>query len=309
LERSFALLFDAGRRSFGLTRSELIERTSQAPLLLNVMGFLDDDEVLAASPRRVFLDIDPGFPQMWRELGLADPFAGHDRFVTIAERIGQPDCSIPTCGLEWLTTRQPVVLEEWPVQRNSRDVFTSVGVWRGPYAPVQYRGATYGLRVHEFRKFAALPSLCGSRFEAALEIHPNDHRDHALLARHDWNLVEPMSVVGDPFAYRRYIASSKAELMVAKGMYVHTNSGWISDRSACYLASGKPVLAQDTHLARVVPCGKGLITFSTLDDAVEGAEEIERNYSVHAQAARQLAEECFESGRVLRRLLEQLGVE
>src|SRR5205807_971307 len=113
LGESYALLVRPGDDTVGLSRREVLERVRSSTLLLNVMGFLNDEEILAATPRRVFLDIDPGFPQMWKALGLADPFAGHDAFVTIAENIGKPTCSIPTCGLEWLTTRQPIVLEEW----------------------------------------------------------------------------------------------------------------------------------------------------------------------------------------------------
>src|SRR5207237_9092873 len=120
----------------GLSRHEVERRVADADLLLDVMGYLrDEPDLLAAARRRVFLDIDPGFGQMWRELGLADVFAGHDVFVTVGERIGRPDCAIPTCGIDWITTPQPVVLEEWPAAPGGERI-TTVAAWRGAYAPV-----------------------------------------------------------------------------------------------------------------------------------------------------------------------------
>src|SRR5687767_5672966 len=156
-----------GRGEVGMPRREVLERVRRSALLINVMGFLSDAEVLAAAPRRVLLDIDPGFGQMWRELGLADVFQGHDDFVTIGGNVGRPGCGVPTCGLKWLTTSQPVVLERWPVAplpRGEGGAFTSVASWRGPFGPIDYRGKTYGLRVHEFRRFVDLPRRTRRRF-------------------------------------------------------------------------------------------------------------------------------------------------
>jgi hypothetical protein len=306
---AYAVICDRGERFLGAARRQVLERTGRSVLLLNVMGFLAEAEILAAAPRRVFLDIDPGFGQMWREQGLADPFRGHDQFVTIGQNIGRPDCGIPTCGLTWITTPQPVVLEQWPVTpADDAERFTSIASWRGAYAPVEYQGRTYGLRAHELRRFAALPRLSGRRFELALDIHPADAKDRALLGDNGWVLIDPKAVAGDPWAYRRYVQGSGAELTVAKNMYVQTNSGWFSDRSICYLASGKPVLAQDTGLAGHYPIGEGLLTFTTLDEAVLAVEELARDPGRHARAARALAEEYFESDRVLSRLLAELGV-
>jgi hypothetical protein len=278
-------------------------------MLLNVMGYLDDEEILERVRRRVFLDIDPGFGQMWRELGLVDAFRGHDEFVTLGRNIGRPDCAIPTCGLKWITMAQPVVLEQWPVQLLPADgAFTSIGAWRGPNAPIEYQGRTYGLRAHEFRKFVRLPVLCpGSRFEMAFDIHPGDAKDVAHLQDHGWSLVDPKVVAGGPAEYRSYIARSKAEFMVPKQMYVETNSGLLSDRSAYYLASGRPVLARDTGISHFYPTGNGLLTFTTLDDAAAGVEAINRDWARHASAARELAVEYFDSDKVLTKLLHDLG--
>ncbi len=308
LEDSFALLDETGQSVGGLSRAAALERVREAALLLNVMGYLDDEEILAAAPMRAFLDIDPGFGQMWHELGLADQFAGHSAYVTIAENIGKPGCEIPTCGLRWITTPQPIVLEHWSEQEPGGTAFTSVGSWRGPYDPIEYGGKTYGLRAHEFRKFLELPKLTGRPFEVALDIHPDETRDLELLRSNGWSLANPADVVGDCDSYRSYVQRSKAEIMVAKNMYVETRSGWFSDRSICYLASGKPVLAQDTGIKDLYPTGEGLVVFSTLDEAVAGVEEISGNYERHARAARGLAEEYFDSDKVLAKLLGKLSV-
>jgi hypothetical protein len=308
LERSYAVLVDGGSRCLGMSRGELNERAGRAALLLNVNGFVGDADVLERVALRAYLDIDPGFAQMWRALGLHDAFAGHDAFVTIGERVGSPDCDVPTCGLDWITTPQPVVLSHWPVSTAPSRAFTSVASWRGTDAPIEYRGKTYGLRVHEFRKFAALPRRSPERFELALDIHPAEKPDLELLHENGWALVDPAAAAGDPWRYRDFVQGSKAELMVAKNMYVRSRSGWLSDRSLCYLASGRPVLAQDTGFTAVHPAGEGLVPFTTLDEAVAGADAIAGDLERHGRAARALAEERFASNVVLPRLLERLGV-
>jgi hypothetical protein len=302
----WSLLYDG--TAAGVSRREAVRRARSALLLVNVMGYLQDEEILGAAPKRVFLDIDPGFGQMWRELGLADIFAGHDAYVTIGVNVGRTDCAIPPCGLDWITTSQPVVLEQWPASNGSDSGrFTSVGAWRGPFGPVEYDGEVWGQRVHEFRKFADLPRRTRAQFELAFAIDPGDERDRELLDEKGWSLVDPIEVAASPGTYRRYIQGSKAEFMVAKNMYVKSVSGWFSDRSICYLASGKPVLAQDTGLRHLYPVGEGLLTFSTLDEAAAGVEEIEGNYGRHSAAARALAVDYFDSDKVLGRLLDRLA--
>lgn len=297
-----------GERHAGMPRAEALRFVRDADLLLNVMGFCSDEELLGAAKLRVFLDTDPGFPQMWSDLGLADVFDGHDAHITIGERIGQPDCEIPTCGLDWITTPQPVVLDAWPrASGPPRRPFTSVASWRGAYGPVDYAGKTYGLRVHEFRRFAQLPELTGRAFELALAIHAAEAPDLALLRDTGWSLVDPGEVATTPAGYRAFIAESTAELMIAKGMYVQSRSGWFSERSICYLASGRPVVAQDTGLGDLYPLGSGLLAFETLDEAAACVESIALGYKRHADDARALAEARFDSDRVLGRWLEQLG--
>jgi len=299
---------DGWRDVAGVSRADAIEKIGRSHMLLNVMGFLDDAEMLAAAPCKVFFDIDPGFGQMWRELGLHDLFAGHDRFVTIGENVGRAECGVPTCGLDWITTKQPVVIDLWNATVPPRPTYTSVVSWRGPFGPIDYLDRTYGLRVHEFRRFLSLPGRTRCTFELALDIDPADEIDRVALTEHGWKLVDPRVVAIEPWSYREYVQGSHGEVMVAKHMYVETRSGWFSDRSACYLAAGRPVVAQDTGLADHVPLGRGLIAFDDLDGAVDAIREVEGNWARHSATAREIAEEFFAADVVLGRLVERLGV-
>ena len=307
LANAWSLDCKRGAQTLGRSRAEVLEIAGRAELLINVMGFLSDSEILEKPRKRVFLDIDPGFGQMWQQLGLATVFGGHDAYVTIGENIGRADCTIPLCGLKWITTPQPVVMEHWPATPAPADAaFTGIVSWRGPFGPVEYAGKTYGLRVHEFRKFTALPQLTGQQLELALDIDASEVKDIALLQDNGWRLTDPRTAVSAPSDYRAFIQHSKAELMVAKNMYVQSNSGWVSDRSICYLASGKPVLAQDTGFSKNYPTGEGLLAFNTLDEAQAGVEKIRRDYDRHCRAARAVAEAHFDSDKVLSTLLEKL---
>jgi len=307
LDDAWSLDYGHGEKTFGVSREAVLAKTKGADLLLNVMGFLSDVEILERPQRRVFLDIDPGFGQMWQDLGWATMFRGHDTYVTIGENIGHPDCTIPTCGLNWITSPQPVVLDQWPAHDSGiHAAFTSIATWRGPFAPIEYRGKTYGLRVHEFRKFAALPRSSPDKFNLALEIDPIEVKDLAMLSANGWRLLNPREVAGTISGYREFIQQSKAELLIAKNIYVDTRGGWVSDRSLCYLASGKPVLAQDTGFGRRYPTGAGLLKFSTFEEAAAGVKEISADYGRHSRAARAIAEEHFDSNKVLTRLLERV---
>jgi len=188
------------------------------------------------------------------------------------------------------------------------DFFTTVATWRGPYGPVTLNGHTFGLKLHEFRNFIELPARTGATFELALDIHPDEHSDLALLRDNGWRLVDPRVVAGDPFSFRRYVQRSAAEYSAAQGIYVETACGWFSDRTVRYLATGKPALVQDTGFSHNFPTGEGLIAFRTLEEAIAGVESIVSDYPRHSQAARRLAEEQFDSDKVLGRMLEEVGL-
>jgi hypothetical protein len=295
----------AGGQAAGMPVAEVERRLRSCELLLNFMGYMNDERLLALPRRRVFVDIDPGFPQMWQELGLARMVAGHDAYVTVGENIGAPGCAIPTCGVRWVTTAPPVVLSYWPWADLAASAITGIGTWRGAFGPVCYGGLAYGLRAHEFRQFANVPRLVGApRFEYALEIDPIETKDIKLLTEGGWNLLDPAATAATVERYRDFIQGSMAEFMVAKGMYVKSRSGWFSDRSVCYLASGRPVIAQDT--GRVERPSAGLLTFATADEAVTAVERVLADYPRQRRAAREVAEAAFDSDRVLARLVEKV---
>jgi hypothetical protein len=284
-----------------------LEALAHEATLVNISGHLRTSALLKAFRRRVFVDIDPGFTQFWHDQGIAGAnVEGHDLYFTIGELIGTPGCRIPTGGVKWCHVKPPVVLDDWPaVTAHELDRFTTVATWRGPFGPIEHGGRTYGLKVHEFRRFLELPSRSGRAFEIALDIHPADQADREALRQRGWRIVDPRSVAGDPDSFRSYVQGSGAEFSVAQGLYVDTQCGWFSDRTTRYLASGRPALVQDTGFSRLVPVGDGLVAFRTLEEAAAGTADIANHYADHCEAARRLAEEHFDAGRVLSRFCEQ----
>jgi hypothetical protein len=292
----------------GLDRAEVLRLASRAELLIDVNGFLRDEEVGDRVGLRVFLDIDPGFNQMWHEMGLANVLDGYDAYVTVAQRIGQPDCLIPTCGRTWITTLPPVVLDAWPVAPPRPDgAFTSVASWRGPFAPIEFGGRRYGLRVHEFRALTEVPASTDERLELVLDIDPADQADIEQLARAGWKLLDP-ATVGDLDSYQRFILASKCEFSVAKEMYVKTRSGWISDRSVCYLATGRPVILQDTGQRAAFDGAEGAAFFTSPDEAIDVIRRAAERLTNWSTGARDLAGRRFAAPQVLTGLLEDLSV-
>jgi hypothetical protein len=307
LDDAYSLDLGPGEEPVGLSRARVGERLRDADFLLNIMGYLEDPDALSRARRRIFLDIDPGFGQMWKALGWCDVFEGHDAFLTVGGNMGRPSCQVPDCGLTWTPTLPPVVLGSWPVSHSPGDRFTSVGAWRGPFDAVEFEGTTYGLRAHEFRRYATLPRDSGLAFEVALDIGDDDGDDARKLRSGGWGLAQPHRAAGSPGSYRRYIANSRAEFMIAKGMYVRSASGWFSDRTACYLASGRPAVVQDTGLDHLLETGEGLLTFASPDEALAAVHEVNANWRRHARAARALAESHLDSDRVLARVADAVA--
>lgn len=298
----------AGGTTYGMPLHELTDVAADAAVLINFGGHLTVPELKRPAACKIYLDDDPGFTQLWEAAGVGGArLEGHDLYFTFGENIGRTGCSIPTGGIEWHATRPAVVLDDWPVSRTrDRGAFTTVATWRGPYGPVRWNGQAFGLKLHEFRKFVQLPALTGSRFQLALDIDPEEVRDLALLRDHGWCLDDPRVVAPDPHAFRCYVQGSTAEFSAAQGIYVETQCGWFSDRTVRYLASGRPALVQDTGFSRNMPTGEGLIAFRTLDEAVAGVHSIASDYQRHSSAARAIAEEYFDSDRVLGSLLDKV---
>jgi hypothetical protein len=302
-----AALLAADGESAPLGREALRRLAGEADLLLNVSGMLADEELLEAIPRRAYLDLDPFFNQAWHRQGAGMRFEGHTHFVTVGLEIGEPGCEVPTLGLPWIASLPPVVLEEWPAADADPSLpFTTVGHWRS-YGPIELDGRRFGLRAHSLRELIELPGRCDGEFALALGIHPGDDADIAALEANGWGLLDPTAVAATPDAYRKLVCSSEAEIGIAKEGYVKSRSGWFSDRSACYLASGRPVVAQETGFSRHLPSGRGLLAFNDVDEAAAAVEAVRAHPQAHAEAARALAEGFFDSDRVLGRLLEELG--
>jgi hypothetical protein len=200
-----------------------------------------------------------------------------------------------------------VVLDRWPQAEGGFTSFTTVASWRGAFGPVAYAGRSYGVKAHEFRRYAGTPDACGLPFAIALDLDPADHRDRVLLHDAGWRLVDPQ-VVATPTGFAQFVRSSGAEFSVAQGVYVETASGWFSDRTVRYLASGRPAVVQDTGIGDALPVGEGLLTFRTPAEAAARAAEVVDDYDRHRRAARRLAEEHFAAGRALAPLLEAAGV-
>lgn len=306
------LLDEKGVTMRGLAIDQVRELVAEAEVVFNLSGHLPPDLLPAGRGTRVYVDLDPGFTQVWH----ADPrlgfrLAGHDRHVTVGLNLANGRAALPPTGIEWVPTLPPVLLDEWPAQplpttRPFR--FTTVAGWRSPYGPLRLGGRTLRLKHHEFRRAAGLPPLVAeASFELALDIHDDDAGDRAELERHGWSIVDPHGAGGDPAAYREYLRGSGAEFSVANGVYVATRCGWFSDRTAAYLATGRPALVQDTGIADL-PLGEGLITFSNLRQAADGARRIVRDPEREGRAARALAEERLDSDLVLARLLAAIGV-
>jgi phosphotransferase family enzyme len=267
-------------------------------LLLNLSGLLRDERVLDETPVRVYVDLDPVFTQLWHAQGVDTGLDGHTHYVTVGGRV-------PATGHDWLHTLPPVVLECWPVrERIETEAFTTVANFRS-YGSIEHAGVRYGQKAHSLRPLIELPRLTKERFALALDIHPNEP-DLAALREHGWELLDPRLVAGTPDRYGLFVRGSKAELGIAKEGYVVSRCGWFGDRSAAYLASGRPVVAQDTGFGESLPTGAGLFAWSEAEGVLAAVEALRSDYARHSRAARAIAEEHLDARRVLAALLREV---
>jgi hypothetical protein len=295
--------------AIGMSYGELCRYAKNCDVLINISGLLRDQELSGVIPVRVYLDLDPAFTQLWHVVQNVDlGFTGHTHFVTIGLTIGKQGDQIPTCDLSWITTLQPVVLSHWPVaQHITYDGLTTIANWRG-YGSIEYEGRLFGQKAHSLRPFFALPARTAEGFTLALSIHPDERSDLEEFRENGWQLIDPMSVADSPASFQHFVQESKAEFGIAKSGYVISRCGWFSDRSICYLASGRPVIAQETGFSDFLPVGDGLLAFETEKELTECIDSLNSNYAHHCRAARRLAEEYFDSSKVLNRLLSRIGV-
>jgi ATP-binding cassette subfamily B protein len=297
---------------YGMSHSELLRLYLRADLIINLHGGTVPRPEHTASGRLVYLETDPVQLQVElhrNEQATIDFLEPHAAFFTFGENIGQDGCRLPVSDrFTFLPTRQPVVCDFWPVEPLGPDApITSIGNWRQQWREVEFDGETYHWSKHlEWAKVIDVPQRVPSRFRLALAGHTDE--DRALLAGKGWDVVaaSTLATIDD---YRRFITRSRAEFTVAKDQNVRLQSGWFSDRSATYLAAGRPVVTQDTGFGRNLPTGSGLFPFTTADDAVAAFESIARDEHRHRRAARAIAQEYFAHDVVLRPLLEAVGVE
>lgn len=246
--------------------------------------------------RRAFIDVDPGFTQIAianGDKGIANGVARCEKHFTVGQRIGFDDCPIPNAGGPWLKTLPPVFLPEWPIANSVATHFTSVMRWQG-FREASHGGKSFGQRDKEFPKFIELANLTSQKFRIALMGTKSEN-----LTQHGWEVAPGEIISRTPDLYRDFIRHSRGEFSVPKHGYVETRGGWFSDRSVCYLASGRPVLIEDTGLSDWLPVGNGLITFRDIASAKAAIEEINGDYECHRQAARELAEKYFATEQVL----------
>ena len=294
-------------RCFGMSQLQLQELYRSADLIINMHGGTAPLPEHYASGRLVYLETDPVELQIELANNLQSTIEflePHCAFFTFAENYGQPDCKLPvTDRFQFLPTRQPVLCDLWESSDlPANPAFTTVGNWSQCSRTFTYQGETYYWSKHyEFLKFLDLPSLTLEKFELALSSY--SPADKHMLESKGWHVRHALDLSMDCEPYRSYIQQSRGEFTVAKDQNVRFRSGWFSDRSATYLAAGRPVITQDTGFGNAIAVGEGLFAFRTQDQALAAVDAINTNYEGNCRAARQLAHEYFGYDKVLPDLL------
>ena len=295
-----------------LNSFEEIART--ADLFLNVSGACSIPDQLSPQCRKIFLDSDPGYNQIvmserpeWSEnvQRWCASVSAHDKHFSLAENILSSDSLIPKMDIQWNVTRVPIILDAWKhlveVQPPDHASWTTVMTWNPFKGKLMYQGVEYEGKGAEFEKIFTMPQRTHCPFTVAIG---GGNAPMDRLFTHGWQVVEGEEVSLTTKAYQDFIATSWGEFSPAKHVYVAMRSGWFSSRSACYLAAGRPVVTQDTAFSKVLPVGTGLLSYSNLEEAVEAVHEVNGHYSQHAKAAREIAEEYFDSDKILSQLIE-----
>jgi hypothetical protein len=297
-------------RWHGMSESQVHRLYRDADAFLNVTAAQDIREEHLACPRRIYVESDPFPVQVRAREGHPETLAAlraHDTHFSFGENLGAPDCGLPNGDVRWLPTRQPVAIDLWQGPGAGPDGrYTTITTWHNKGKDVDYEGERwYWTKDREFVKHLELPARCRVPFELAVGGAPEVHE---LLAAHGWHTRDSLQVSADIDSYCSYVRSSRAEFTVARDQYVRARTGWFSDRSACYLAAGRPVITQDTGFGKFLPTGEGLFAFSTTDEAAAAIEAVEADYERHSQAALEIAREHFAAERVLASLLQRAGL-
>lgn len=299
------LIYDGGAETRGLTFEDAVEVAESTDVLLNVNGKLRTEAVVDPVGVRVLIDEAPGHTQVYEAIyGIDQGIRRHDVHYTFGANVGTARCGIPDAGVSWHPLCPPVDLSSWSVADEHDGRFTTISNWEGE-ATFELNGRYSGEKSDNWRRFIGLPSRTDATLEIALNIHPAWEDDVAKLRACGWRLRDPRSL-DSLDAYQRYLGKSMAEFSVANNRYVEFSTGWFSDRSARYLARGRPVVVQDTGIAGHLPVGDGLLTFRTLDEAIAAIDEVRGDYDRHRAAARKIAEEHFDGRRVLAGVLQHV---
>ncbi len=293
--------------AYGMTSNQIRNLARSTDLLWNFSCSLRQP-LLSLFHKRVLIDLDPGYLQAcgltW-DMGIQD----HHIFLSVGTNFGDADCQIPDLNLKWLRFHPFVYLPMWTLTSASPACapFTSVTQWTWETLTLEGRVLSISKR-DAYLRYIDLPTQTACSFELAVNICTNDTTgDRELLTQMGWKLAQPHRVARSPSLYQNYLQRSRAEFSCAKPVYRELNTGWVSDRSVAYLASGRPVLAEDTGFSKHLPTGRGLLTFKNRPEAVAGVREINGNYPLHQRAARELAEECFNSAKWLPAMLSACG--
>ena len=283
----------------------------EADLVLNVAGINRMTLEERGGRPSIYVDVDPAFTQIKAVQGDRVVRAMLDEqhaLFTYGENIGTPRSGAPDAGYRWHPTRPPIAIELWAGRAPARRVYTTVGRWNETQRDLEFAGQTFQWRKRtEWLRCLDLPRRTGAEFELAMDV-ANVPGDLAVLRAHGWQVVEPREVSADLWRYRDYIRDSRGEFTVAKELNVRLRSGWFSDRSACYLAAGRPVVEQDTGFGDVLPLGPGVHVFHTVTEAAAAILAIERDYAAAAAHASAVAQECFRADRVAGKMLDVVGI-
>jgi hypothetical protein len=291
-----------------MTESAILQLYKEADAFLNVTGAQELRPEHLTCKRRIYVESDPFASQVKvakGDQGMIDMLAAHDTHFTFGENLGAPDCDVPIERFRWLPTRQPVAMELWDQAKPAGGtVYTTITTW---HKNLEWRGDTwYWTKDREFERFLDLPRLRpNGAFELATTV---GEEVQTLLRGNGWQQTGSVEISGDAGLYRDYIQRSRGEFTVARDQYVRPNTGWFSDRSACYLASGRPVITQETGFSKFIPSGKGLFGFKTLDDILRAVDCIETDYEGNCRAALDIAREYFAAEKVVGSLMQRAGL-
>lgn len=296
-------------KCYGMTNSQIDALYRDADAFLNVTGAQEIREEHRAVKRRIYVESDP-FP-MQVKTALGDPgtvqtLAAHDTLFSFGENLGASDCEVPVEKFRWLPTRQPVAMDLWNGPVTGGDTYNTITTWHNKGKNLDWRGETwYWTKDREFEKFLDLPRRRHAHFELAATV---DEKVKTLLQEHGWRQRSSLDISRDIDGYRNYIQQSRGEFTVARDQYVRPSTGWFSDRSACYLAAGRPVITQETGFSKFLPSGKGLFGFKTMEDILKAVDAIESDYAGNCRAAREIAAEFFAAEKVVGSLMERAGL-